>query len=192
MRKIQKIQRYKLRKGNRIVYFKLQLLCLIKFFVHLTTVMFLIYCSLINDLTDLVRDIIDPSCLRTIEELDIVEPNSITINQDELLINIIFTPTNPEGELASLIGLCILVKLRRSVPTEYSVKIVVKPGSHVDEQEINTKLVDSKRIDDACNRADLMEIINLCITNDQNISTCSTRNGNSKPESCTKCSDPCT
>lgn len=51
------------------------------------------------------------------------------------LIRVEFTPTVPHCSLATLIGLCIRVKLQRTLIEKLKVDIFIKEGTHSTEQE---------------------------------------------------------
>ena len=51
------------------------------------------------------------------------------------MISVQFTPTVPHCSLATLIGLCIRVKLQENLPFQYKLDIKLTPGSHDTELE---------------------------------------------------------
>lgn len=55
------------------------------------------------------------------------------------MVEVIFVPTVPHCSLATLIGLCVRVKLQRCLPFPHKVKITVAEGTHeaADEGECN-------------------------------------------------------
>jgi len=97
--------------------------------------------------SDLIRFIYDPEHPNTLEELRVVSASQITISTN--LVEVEFTPTVPHCGMSTLIGiyfllflilnrslnvgLCIRVRLLRSLPERYKVDIVLKPGSHQSE-----------------------------------------------------------
>lgn len=56
------------------------------------------------------------------------------------LIRVEFTPTVPHCSLATLIGLCIRVKLQRILTEKFKIDIYVKEGTHSTEED--SKLTD--------------------------------------------------
>ena len=44
-----------------------------------------------------------------------------------------FTPTIPHCSMATLIGLCLRVKLQRSLPSRFKVDVKIYPGTHSSE-----------------------------------------------------------
>ena len=82
---------------------------------------------------DLIRKINDPEHPLTLEQLKVVTYSNILVEDDNNFIRIYFTPTIPHCSMATLIGLCIRVKLIRSLPSRFKVDIMVTPGSHASE-----------------------------------------------------------
>ena len=82
---------------------------------------------------DLIRKINDPEHPLTLEQLKVVTYPNILVEDDNNFIRIFFTPTIPHCSMATLIGLCIRVKLIRSLPSRFKVDIMVTPGSHASE-----------------------------------------------------------
>ena len=96
---------------------------------------------------DLIRSITDPEHPHTLENLLVVSQGQVNISKD--LVNVEFTPTVPhcgaatiigksDGPNSSLInittGLCIRVRLLRSLPDRFKVDITIKPGTHQSER----------------------------------------------------------
>lgn len=48
--------------------------------------------------------------------------------------------------MATLIGLCIRVKLLRSLPDRFKVDIHITPGTHASEAAVNKQLNDKERV----------------------------------------------
>ncbi|XP_062316887.1 cytosolic iron-sulfur assembly component 2A [Osmerus eperlanus] len=73
---------------------------------------------------DVIRCIRDPEKPNTLEELDVVNEKCVEVKElgeDEYLIIIKFSPTVPHCSLATLIGLCLQVKLQRCLPFKHKV-----------------------------------------------------------------------
>ncbi|XP_041031038.1 cytosolic iron-sulfur assembly component 2A isoform X1 [Carcharodon carcharias] len=71
---------------------------------------------------DIIRTIRDPEKPNSLEELEVVAEECIevkSLDDDEYLIIIHFTPTVPHCSLATLIGLCLRVKLQRCLPFKH-------------------------------------------------------------------------
>ena len=83
---------------------------------------------------DLIRSITDPEHPLTLEQLAVVNAEHITITHGSRpSVKVVFTPTIPHCSMATLIGLCIRVRLLRSLPDRFKVDIRVKEGSHESE-----------------------------------------------------------
>lgn len=99
---------------------------------------------------------------------------------NEVLVH--FTPTIPHCSMATLIGLCIRVKLLRSLPVRFKVDVRITPGSHSSEaagerrtdcmprptdptvcHAVNKQLNDKERVAAALENAHLLEVVNRCI-----------------------------
>uniref|UniRef100_A0ABM5EX58 Cytosolic iron-sulfur assembly component 2A isoform X3 n=1 Tax=Pogona vitticeps TaxID=103695 RepID=A0ABM5EX58_9SAUR len=71
---------------------------------------------------DIIRTIRDPEKPNTLEELDVITENCVEVHEtseDEYLVTIKFTPTVPHCSLATLIGLCLRIKLQRCLPFKH-------------------------------------------------------------------------
>lgn len=84
---------------------------------------------------DLLRYINDPEHPLTLQQLNVVQLPLIKLASKSTLdcLDINFTPTIPHCSMATLIGLCIRVKLIRSLPTRFKVHIAITPGTHASE-----------------------------------------------------------
>ncbi|XP_031557627.1 cytosolic iron-sulfur assembly component 2A-like isoform X2 [Actinia tenebrosa] len=114
---------------------------------------------------DLVKDIKDPEKPQTLEELNVVSEDNIRVEQNggNNHITIIFTPTVPHCSLATLIGLCLRVKLERTLPDKFKLDIFLAKGTHSTEQEINKQINDKERIAAAMENPNLKKIVEDCI-----------------------------
>lgn len=120
--------------------------------------------------SDLVRDIKDPEHPHTLEELNVVREDLITVkqvnrtgNQEELWIKIEFSPTVPHCSLATLIGLCLRVKLERTLQYAFKLDIFVAEGTHSIEGDVNKQINDKERVAAAMENPDLRKMVEECI-----------------------------
>lgn len=67
--------------------------------------------------------------------------------------------------MATLIGLCIRVKLHRSLPRRFKVTVRIQPGTHASEQAVNRQLEDKERVSAALENKHLLGVVNRCIEN---------------------------
>ena len=117
-----------------------------------------------QEIFDLIRSINDPEHPLTLEQLNVVQLENIKMNEknkNKMRIN--FTPTIPHCSMATLIGLSIRVKLLRSLPARFKVRIEITPGTHQSEKEINKQLNDKERVAAALENYSLIKVVNQCI-----------------------------
>lgn len=116
-----------------------------------------------REIFDLVKDIKDPEHPLTLEELNVVRENQISLDLENNIISIEFSPTINRCSMAPLIGLSILVKLLRSLPDEYKIDVKISPGTHDAEDAYNKQLNDKERVAAALENSNLLSVINACI-----------------------------
>jgi metal-sulfur cluster biosynthetic enzyme len=109
-----------------------------------------------------IRHINDPEHPNSLEQLRVARLEDISVGEDDI-ITIRFTPTVPHCSMATLIGLCIRVKLLRSLPDKLKVDIFVAPGSHASEHAVNKQLNDKERVAAALENDKLLEVVNGCL-----------------------------
>ena len=83
------------------------------------------------EIFQMIRNINDPEHPHTLEQLNVVQPSLIHLHDHILTVR--FTPTIPHCSMATLIGLCIRVRLLRSLPKKIKVDIRVTEGTHQSE-----------------------------------------------------------
>lgn len=64
--------------------------------------------------------------------------------------------------MATLIGLCIRVKLLRVLPPRFKVDVCLAPGSHDSEAAVNKQLNDKERVAAALENPNLLQMVNSC------------------------------
>ncbi len=141
-------------------------------------------------LSDLIRDIKDPEHPHTLEELNVVQESHISVQRvprpdhpvdpgsktssacaagphseedEELWIRIDFTPTVPHCSLATLIGLCLRVKLERNMQQTFKLDICVTEGMHAIEADVNKQINDKERVAAAMENPSLRDMVEECI-----------------------------
>ncbi|XP_017341695.1 cytosolic iron-sulfur assembly component 2A [Ictalurus punctatus] len=115
---------------------------------------------------DVIRTIRDPEKPNTLEELDVVTEKCVEVQDlgdDEYLIIIRFSPTVPHCSLATLIGLCLQVKLQRCLPFKHKLEIYITEGTHSTEEDINKQINDKERVAAAMENPNLREIVEQCV-----------------------------
>ncbi|XP_077247288.1 protein AE7-like isoform X1 [Tasmannia lanceolata] len=120
-------------------------------------------CFVILTILHHVRDIKDPEHPYSLEELKVVSEDAIEVNDEQSHVTVTFTPTVEHCSMATVIGLCIRVKLMRSLPSHYKVDIRVAPGTHATETAVNKQLNDKERVAAALENPNLLEMVDECL-----------------------------
>ncbi|CAN6269121.1 unnamed protein product, partial [Urochloa humidicola] len=110
------------------------------------------------------RDIKDPEHPYSLEQLNVVTEDSVELNDESNHVRVTFTPTVEHCSMATVIGLCIRVKLIRSLPPRYKVDIRVAPGSHSTEAAVNKQLNDKERVAAALENPNLLDMVEECLS----------------------------
>ncbi|EAN92116.1 hypothetical protein C3747_15g236 [Trypanosoma cruzi] len=110
-----------------------------------------------------IRSIRDPEHPNTLEELKVVEPELIRVDEVKQTVRVQFTPTVPHCSMTTLIGLCISLKLQRSLPRGTKVDVYVTPGSHEQEEQVNKQLNDKERVAAALENKNLLNVVESCL-----------------------------
>ncbi|CDW72084.1 UNKNOWN [Stylonychia lemnae] len=109
---------------------------------------------------DVIATIKDPEHPLTLEQLDVVKPHLITVDNENYYIRVEFTPTIPNCSMATLIGLMIRTKLNRNIPSKYKVDVYIEAGKHDQQKEISKQLNDKERYLAALENEHLAGIVN--------------------------------
>lgn len=120
---------------------------------------------------DIIRNIQDPEHPLTLEQLNVVNLDHVQVHDEPLpssehkhsTVFVNFTPTIPHCSMATLIGLCIRVKLLRSLPSRFKVNVKITPGTHASEFAVNRQLNDKERVVAALENVHLTGVVNKCI-----------------------------
>ncbi|KAG5454862.1 Cytosolic iron-sulfur assembly component 2B [Clonorchis sinensis] len=110
-----------------------------------------------------IREVRDPEHPYSLEALGVVSETAVSVKDSENLVSIQFTPTIPACSLATLIGLAIKVKLTRSLPRRFKIKVSIAPGTHISEEEINKQLADKERVAAALENPTLRKLVDDCL-----------------------------
>lgn len=112
---------------------------------------------------ELIRHLRDPEHPLTLEQLKVTSLEQCVVDDQTSTVEVLFTPTIPHCSMATLIGLCLRVKLLRSLPPRFKVVVKVAPGSHASEEAVNKQLADKERVAAALENGSLLEVVNRCI-----------------------------
>lgn len=115
-----------------------------------------------QEVFDLIANINDPEHPLTLAQLAVVNLDDISITKADNgleTVHVDLTPTIPHCSMATLIGLCVRVRLNRSLPPRYRVDIKVKEGTHQSEKAVNRQLADKERVAAACENDQLVGVL---------------------------------
>eukprot|EP00056_Hartaetosiga_gracilis_P019106 m.13050 g.13050 ORF g.13050 m.13050 type:complete len:156 (-) comp7409_c0_seq1:297-764(-) len=116
-----------------------------------------------REVFDLLRGINDPEHPLTLEELNVIQEEQIDVCDEENRVRVQFTPTIPHCSMASLIGLCVRVRLLRCLPSRFKIDVEIYPGTHASRDELNKQLADKERVAAALENNNLLTVVNRCI-----------------------------
>ncbi|XP_049377721.1 protein AE7 [Solanum stenotomum] len=115
------------------------------------------------EIFDHIRDIKDPEHPYSLEELKVITENAVDVDDQRSYVRVTFMPTVEHCSMATVIGLCLRVKLMRSLPSRYKVDIRVAPGSHATEAAVNKQLNDKERVAAALENPNLVDMVDECL-----------------------------
>ena len=116
-----------------------------------------------DEIFEHIRDITDPEHPYTLEQLNVINDESIFVDDSSGYVRIEFTPTVEHCSMATLIGLCIRVKLLRILPPRFKLDIALAPGSHATEEAVNKQLNDKERVAAALENPSLTAMVYKCL-----------------------------
>lgn len=116
---------------------------------------------------EILRTIRDPEKPSTLEDLKVVYEDGIIIqpptSDNVQVVRVEFNPTVPHCSLATLIGLCLRIKIERNITQYLKLDIYIKKGAHSTEDEINKQINDKERIAAAMENPNLKSLVEQCI-----------------------------
>ena len=121
-----------------------------------------------REVFDIIRNLQDPEHPLTLEELNVLDIDSVKVDHKNMICRVEFTPTIPHCSMATLIGLSIQVKLLRSLPSNYKTEVSIKAGTHSSEAAINKQLADKERVAAALENVHLLQVVNKCLEDEYN------------------------
>nr|XP_043607632.1 protein AE7-like [Erigeron canadensis] len=116
------------------------------------------------EIFDHIRDIKDPEHPYSLEELKVITEDAIEVDDKRNYVRVTFTPTVEHCSMATVIGLCLRVKLMRSLPSRFKVDIKVAPGTHATEDAVNKQLNDKERVAAALENPNLVDMVDECLS----------------------------
>lgn len=124
---------------------------------------------------DAIRDIRDPEHPHTLEELSVVTPDSVAVQEpaDDSpgygRVTVTFTPTVPHCSLASVIGLSIVQKVRATgaLPARgehyYKLTVCCAEDAHAQAADITRQLGDKERVAAALENPRIAALLQECV-----------------------------
>ncbi|KAG4098836.1 DUF59-domain-containing protein [Neocallimastix lanati (nom. inval.)] len=116
-----------------------------------------------EEVFDLIRTINDPEHPLTLEQLNVIRLESVHVEDSNNYVSVTFFPTIPHCSMATLIGLCIRVRLLRSLPSRFKIDIFVAEGTHQSDAAVNKQLNDKERVAAALENSHLLKVVNQCL-----------------------------
>ena len=114
---------------------------------------------------EMLRHLNDPEHPLTLEQLNVVRLEDIEVDDRKCKVCVNYTPTIPHCSMATVIGLCIRVKLLRSLPSRFKVDVRIAKDTHSQEKAVNKQLNDKERVAAALENSHLLSVVNKCISN---------------------------
>eukprot|EP00889_Picochlorum_renovo_P005318 jgi/Picre1/32348/NNA_007694.t1 len=115
------------------------------------------------DSQEIYEDIVDPEHPYSLEQLNVVSDKDIQVDDNFGTVRVQFTPTVEHCSMATLIGLCIRVKLSKSLPERFKLDVTLSPGSHATEVAVNKQLNDKERVAAALENPSLLAMVCKCL-----------------------------
>ena len=122
---------------------------------------------------DIIRNIKDPEKEETLEELEVVRENLVSVNRlsaesSFYSVKVEFVPTVPHCSLATLIGLCLITKLNRELPSgRFKIDLAIAEGTHSTGPEITKQINDKERVAAALENPNLRQTVEECIRHNE-------------------------
>ncbi|PNY10525.1 protein FAM96A [Trifolium pratense] len=110
-----------------------------------------------------IAHIRDPEHPYSLEQLNVLSEESISVDHKLARILITFTPTVRHCSMVTVIGLCLRLKLKHHFPPHFKVDIKVSEGSHANEESVNKQLNDKERIAAALENPNLRQLVDECL-----------------------------
>jgi len=125
--------------------------------------------QLVSTVFNLLRGVRDPEKEETLEDLCVVREELVSVrkipsNQNAFSVEVLFVPTVPHCSLATLIGLCMRIKIQKHLAIVYKLRILVKAGTHDTAGDVNKQINDKERVAAAMENPSLMNIVDKCIS----------------------------
>ncbi|EPE36033.1 Fe-S cluster assembly (FSCA) [Glarea lozoyensis ATCC 20868] len=120
-----------------------------------------------QEIYDLIAPITDPEHPFSLASLGVVKLEDVHLGSptdptkaaalSHVLVEL--TPTVTHCSLATVIGLCVRVRLDQALPPSFRVEVKIKSGTHNQSEEVNKQLADKERVAAALENAQLMGVL---------------------------------
>ena len=101
----------------------------------------------IYEVFEIIRNITDPEHPYNLEELNIISLEDISVDNDNRLITVYFTPTIANCGFASFIGLSIKKKLLNFISPKYNIDVLIKEPKNESDKNLNKQMNDKERLE---------------------------------------------
>ena len=101
----------------------------------------------IYEVFEIIRNITDPEHRYNLEELNIISLEDISVDNDNRLITVYFTPTIANCGFASFIGLSIKKKLLNFISPKYNIDVLIKEPKNESDKNLNKQMNDKERLE---------------------------------------------
>ncbi len=101
----------------------------------------------IYEVFEIIRNIKDPEHPYNLEELNIVSLEEISVDNENRLITVYFTPTIENCTFASFIGLSIKKKLLNFISPKYNIDVIIKEPKNENDKNLNKQMNDKERLE---------------------------------------------
>jgi metal-sulfur cluster biosynthetic enzyme len=116
-----------------------------------------------REVFDHVRAIADPEHPYSLEQLGVVSEGAIAVDDAAGAVALEFTPTVAHCSMATLIGLCLRVRLAQALPRRFKVDVTIAAGKHSQEDDVNRQLADKERVAAALENPGLRSLVAKCL-----------------------------
>ncbi|KAH9894611.1 FAM96B protein [Xylariomycetidae sp. FL2044] len=122
-----------------------------------------------QEIYDLISTISDPEHPLSLGQLAVVNlpdihitPSPFAAAAPDTLTRVLvkITPTITHCSLATVIGLGVRVRLEQALPPTYRVDVMIKEGSHSQDDQVNKQLADKERVAAALENDTLRGVLN--------------------------------
>eukprot|EP01127_Copromyxa_protea_P019006 TRINITY_DN6091_c0_g1_i1.p1 TRINITY_DN6091_c0_g1~~TRINITY_DN6091_c0_g1_i1.p1 ORF type:complete len:143 (+),score=9.05 TRINITY_DN6091_c0_g1_i1:49-429(+) len=117
-----------------------------------------------QEIFDIIKNIQDPEHPLTLESLKVCTTDMVEVDNEANLVTVYYNPTVPQCTLTTVIGLSIRTALERALPARFHISVLVQPGTHEQEHELNKQVNDKERAVGAMTNPNLASIVDKCLS----------------------------